>query len=127
MKTNKDYIGFKAWGLGFDAHLTMVYTGPLVEEQVIEIREILLRSVPSTFYSLAKRDEITMFGENNEIPVVLVDPHDEVRSLREVLTENPLIPNPSQWMWNPHITLKFIENQPLVIPSLIKLSHLDVY
>lgn len=123
----KTYIGFKAWGLGFDAHLTMVYTGPLVKEQVEEIREFLLKNVSSTFWSIARRDGIAMFGEDSDIPVVLVTPNDEIMAIREMLISNYLIPNPSQWDWNPHITLKFPSSQPVVIPSIIKLAHLDVY
>lgn len=127
MNSEKNYIGFKAWGFGYDAHLTMVYTGPLTEDQVQEIRRVLLASVSSSYFSLAKRMEIAMFGPNQDLPVLIVDPHEEIHVLREVLSEHPSIPNSSEFSWNPHVTLKFQEMQPLVVPPVIKLSHLDVY
>jgi hypothetical protein len=121
------YVGFKAWGFGFDAHLTMVWTDTLTVEQTIEIREVLKASISPHYFSLAKRLDFALFGPDEDIPVLLVDPHEEVHALREVLADHPLIPNPSQYPWNPHVTLKFEPYQPLVIPPIIKLSHLDVY
>lgn len=123
----KTYIGFKAWGFGFDAHLTMVWTDVLSDRQVEDIRKILHANVSSSYFSLAKRLSIEMFGPNKDIPVLTVEPHEELYVLREVLAEHPAIPNPSEFSWNPHITLKAEPMQPLVIPPVIKLSLLDVY
>lgn len=127
MEEPKSYIGFKAWGFGFDAHLTMVWTDALTDQQVFDIREVLHATVSTSYFSLAKRKGITLFGPNNDIPVLTVQPHEELHVLREVLAEHPLIPNPSEYPWNPHVTLGFEHMQPLVIPPIIKLSHLDVY
>jgi 2'-5' RNA ligase len=127
MSDDPSYIGFKAWGFGFDAHLTMVWTNKLDANQVREISQILRNSVSPSYFSLAKRLDFAMFGPDQDIPVLLVDPHEEIHVLREVLVEHPNIPNPSEYPWNPHITLKLVPRQPLVIPPIIKLSHLDVY
>lgn len=126
MSDVKNYIGFKAWGLGYDAHLTLIYTGDLSDQQVTELRTLLLKTVPSTFYSLAKRLEFAMFGPKHDVPVIKVECIEEVIILRESLLSYG-VPNPSEWGWNPHITLQLTPEQPLVIPSIFKLSHLDVY
>lgn len=100
----KNYIGYKALGMGFDAHLTLLYTGNLEEDQAKSIEEFLLTIDPSLNHFMGVRQEIKMFGPNNDIPVVTVMVPDYIHKLRETLIKAE-IPNPSEFSWNPHVTL----------------------
>lgn len=122
----KNYIGFKAWGLGFDAHMTLLYTGDLSPEDEKTVENTISRAVNSSFYSVATRQYLDLFGPDLNVPVLRVSVMDELLALREHFIAAG-VPNPSEYHYNPHISLQFIENQPLVIPAYIRLSHLGLY
>lgn len=126
MREPKNYIGFKAWGFGFDAHLTLLYTGNLTSDEEETVEKLISRAVNSSFYSVATRLSIDMFGPEFNVPVVRVNVLDEVLAIREYFISEG-VPNPSEFPFNPHVSLEFTENQPLVIPSHFRLSRLGLY
>ncbi len=120
----KNYIGLKAKGLGFDAHLTLMYTGDLTDEQEEHI-EWLIQPYVREYDCF--RHRIEMFGPNHDIPVVTVNPEPAIWGLRNLLEMSHAIPNPSTLIWTPHITLKWEDPVTLHIPNRIKLTNLDLY
>ena len=122
----KNYIGLKAWGFGFDAHMTLLYTGNLTSSEEKTVQDLISRAVTSSFYSVAVRANLDLFGPELNVPVLRMSVMDEIYALREHFISMG-VPNLSEYGFNPHITLQFVENQPLVIPSHFRLSHLGLY
>ncbi len=120
----KNYIGLKANGMGFDAHLTVMYTGDLEPDQESHVENILSTLGSPAFY--VERDSIVMFGPNNNIPVLKVTPTLAMWNLRKIL-DSSHIPSPSEFPWNPHITLEFEPDSTLEIPPVIHLNQLGLY
>lgn len=129
----KTYVGLKAQGMGFDAHLTVHYCGNLTSTQERYIRFLLNEwDGPREFTVVPSH--IKMFGKNDfPVPVVVVsrfttDPENSGRSLIDLnnfLHDN--FPSPSKFRWEPHITLKIPFRQDLHIPHEIRLTELDLY
>jgi 2'-5' RNA ligase len=121
------YIGYKAQGMGFDAHLTILYLGRenLGPEKELEVVDFL---EGDSWLSAPKvmRQTIDLFGPNNDIPVIRVMVPPELTWLRnEALKE---FGNGSEFKdWNPHITLDLIHLDIVRIPFEIQLTDLGLY
>lgn len=122
----KNYVGLKAVGMGFaSAHLTVMYTGDLDDVQATDVERALDKLGNPTFY--VERREIAMFGPMQDIPVVLIQPTMSLWGLRKALETDLRIPNPSEYDWNPHVTLEFEAGSILRIPPVIILHKLGLY
>jgi hypothetical protein len=120
----KTYIGLQAWDMGFDAHLTLIYTGKVNPAMEHRIQEIIYRR--GGVFHFANRKEIAMLGPNRDTPVLLVEPDDHMWHLRKALLREGA-PNRSQFHWTPHITLKLDGPYEVRIPKVIKLTNLGFY
>lgn len=119
------YIGFKAEGMGFDAHLTVLYTGPLDKDRTDAVKSILSTFAPINIW--VERKGIELFGPENNIPVVTVYTSETLINLRQKLLDYG-IPNASKFKeWNPHITLAVDPNKIIKIPAAIRLVNLGFY
>ena len=122
----KNYVGLKAVGMGFaSAHLTVICTGDLEAATEVSVQRALDNLGNPTFY--VERREIAMFGPMQDIPVVLIKPTMSLWGLRKALENDINIPNPSEYDWNPHITLEFEPGSILRIPPVIVLHKLGLY
>jgi hypothetical protein len=124
-----NYIGFIASHMGFDAHLTVMYTGPLSDEQKASIG-IFLSNITTTEFVVCSRWEIAMFGPDNNIPVLRVIPTPYLWYLRRQIEKNEEIPKPSAFTdWNPHITLPDfgLYHKDIVLPSTIQLEGFGIH
>ena len=121
----KNYIGFKARPMFFDAHLTVLYTGNLDSG-----REATTQSLITQFIGhpelVVYPHKISMFGPKNNIPVIEVQPSDELIQIRKLLLDFGL-PSPSEFKWNPHITLPRYLDRDIYIPSVIHLVGFGIY
>jgi 2'-5' RNA ligase len=120
------YIGFKALGMGFDAHLTVIYTGRMNPEKEDKVRQLLDKVPMRDHYCDVQRKRIALFGPTLTTPVVLVEVPGSLLTVRDKLIEAG-VPNPSQYKWNPHITLDIKTPGTITIPSTIILSNFDLY
>lgn len=120
------YIGLKTHDLGFDAHLTLLYTGIMDEEQTQIANDILDTYGKQSYFVL--RDRVDLFGPRNNTPVLrVVPPNLDLLDLRMTLIEKG-VPNASSFNnWNPHITLDFEHSGPIHLPALIWLSDLGIH
>lgn len=129
-KSNKTYVGLKANNMGFDAHLTVFYLGEITKLQET-LAERVLEDFDHNYHDqefYAHRTGIKLFGPNNDIPVMTVDPASgALPRLREMLEQHSYLPNPSEFDWNPHITIKLRYGTPIILPSLIMLTSLGLY
>jgi 2'-5' RNA ligase len=124
MSDRPTYIGLRAWDMGFDAHLTVLYTGPLDKEREDYVRQVIYDIGPANF--LVFRRGIEIFA--GDIPVVTVTPHEgALFLLREMLEQEYGIISPSTFPFNPHISLKLNELNTIHIPKVIKLDKLGLY
>lgn len=128
-KKKKNYVGFKAWDMGFDAHLTVLFTGELEPQKELILQDILHEIGPQTNYVYPHK--IALFGPDNDIPVLRVQANESLFLLREQLIKWG-VPNKSDYDFTPHITLKLPHRgeplfQTLHIPTIIKLSNLGYY
>ena len=128
MKT-KNYIGFKAWDMGFNAHLTLVYTGEVGPQQELIIKDILHEIGEQTHYVYPHK--LALFGPDNDIPVLRVRADESLFLLREQLIKWG-VPNKADYDFVPHITLQLPQtrvpsNEKLIIPIVIRLANLDFY
>lgn len=129
-RSDKTYIGYKALGMGFDAHLTVMYLGQISKlQEDLAVRFLKDHAEMFMFndYMTARRLKISMFGPNNNIPVVEVAVPNGLHKLRDDLENHSYLPSPSEFAWNPHITLKINGDDPIFIPSFITLTHLGLY
>lgn len=124
--TFKNYVGLKTLNLGFDGHLTVLYTGDLDSDRASAaewlVEEWLLKHSIERFYAIPTEPDL--FGPNNDIPVIIVQPSPAILDLREYLLSQGL-PNPSEFPWTPHITIPFLS--PKFGASTIELGKLGVY
>lgn len=122
--SDKTYVAFKALDMGFDAHMTVIYLG-----KISVLQERLAQTIIDEFPYLYQvgRNNIEMFGPNNDIPVVTVIPPVGIWKLRKKLEQYSYLPNPSEYAWNPHITLDAKPNQVIIIPPAIRLTMLGLY
>ena len=126
---SKSYIGFKAMDMGFDAHVTMLYLGKLTPQEEAHCDSILslltLKLMNNWANNWAMRDELKMFGPNNDIPVVTLEKSDYLSSIRSTLelTFN----SPSEYGFNPHITLDLNGMHTIRIPTAIRLVQFGLY
>lgn len=121
--TKNNYIGFKAWDLGFDAHMTFIYTGKMSEDEISLTKKLLHER--GEVKALAIRNKIDMFGYGR-VPVVTLWVTPALKQFRRELIAKG-VPNPSKYKWNPHITLKLNHDDTITIPKYIKLTDLDIY
>lgn len=117
------YVGLKALGMGFDAHLTLVYLGKIDFDTECRVKMIIEDIGPVTMPVI--RDKIRMFGYG-KVPVVTVIYPEELVYLREQLVDMG-VPNPSDYSWNPHITIKLDHLSDIIIPKTIVLTNLGLY
>ncbi len=120
------YIGLKAWDMGFDAHLTLIYTGKMSADREARTRfemERVTKGLNYTFQAL--RRNIQMFGPLYNIPVLTVQPDQGLLILMKQLQLH--IPSKSQYKWNPHITLNLDSSETINLPHIIKLDRLNIY
>ena len=117
------YVGFKTSALGFDAHLTLHYLGleEFVDHQGIE--QVIKPYKGLTYY--ATRVGIDLFGPDNNIPVVTVALPTSLYNLKDLLES--VYPSPSEYEFDPHITLKFRAGETIHIPELIPINMLGIY
>lgn len=118
----KNYIGYKAEGMGFDAHLTLLYTGDLDSPLLLKYAESLVDRYGHTDGLEVIRDEIIMFGTNPvvllEVPLMLTEIHNLFVKHWPVVHSNA---------WRPHITIKYNHDDTILIPKRIRLHSLGVY
>lgn len=117
------YVGFKAWDMGFDAHMTVCYFGDeATEETLAKIQKI----VEDPYWqgpAFATRKGFELFGPDNDIPVATLSVPVGMHHLREELQQFSV----SQFTdWKPHITLD-LEAPEIRIPQVIRLDFLGVY
>lgn len=124
------YVGMKAQNMGFvDAHLTVHYLGKYnlgrydSNSNIYRVAEFITKYAYKDTVVEPKR--IEMFGPNKDIPVVTVDVFGWLRDLNSALQE--LHPSPSEYPWNPHITLPQLGYVDVQIPKSIKLTELSIY
>lgn len=115
------YLGMKAQGMGFDAHLTIYYFGydvdfREVKDYIQEFRDYKAR---------ARRLGIDLFGPAKNIPVAVVWASTHLYTLNSMLTEK--FGKVSEFDWNPHITLDMGTVGDIYLPFMIELTDLDVY
>lgn len=124
--SDKTYVALKADGMGFDAHMTVIYLG-----QISKLQERLASQVLEYYqrlsYYYVERLNITCFGDNNDIPVLRVRPPVGLWDLRTELKQHCYLPNPNKYEWSPHITLKLDHDYPVIIPPIIRLYDLGLY
>lgn len=111
--------------MGFDAHMTLLFTGDLTKTKEYFIRGYLEKFDRHDAVYEVERKCISMFGEGN-IPVVEIIPTNFLSGLRLHMIESKF-PNPSEFGFNPHITLKLDHDEDIHIPRIIELTHLDLY
>ena len=118
------YVGFKAWDMGFDAHLTVCYFGPSATvDTICEIDEII-KQPKWQGPAWVQRDSLALFGPYENVPVLRVTVQPELLELREELERFSV----SKFLkWNPHITLDLDRPDVLHLPARIKLDDLGVY
>lgn len=125
----KSYIGLQAVGMGFDAHMTLLYTGYLSPVQEDKVERILSSLGPRLKYKVfnMERKSIKMFGPNHDIPVVTMHIREDLEEIREKLIKKG-VPAPSDFeKFNPHITLKLNHPYTIEIPARIRLVGLGLY
>lgn len=129
----KNYIGFKALDMGFDAHLTMLYTGDLSFDQVRDIEFALEHMSLKYNGDWVERKALDLFGPIDSdtlratTPVVVVNVSENLKMLREILIDMEF-PNPSEYPWNPHISLDFSSGMHTIkIPPMIRITNLGLY
>lgn len=120
------YIGFKAHGFGFDAHLTVLYIGEQSPELVPHIREYLAETFRFSYPLRVLRESLDLFGPDRTIPVARVTVDNDMRSLRNSLERR--FENASQFKdWNPHISLDISVAQDIKLPYIIELTDFGLY
>lgn len=112
--------------MGFNAHLTLIYTGDLTKEKASEIEELLLTVDPGFHHFMGVRQEIKMFGSHNSIPVVTVMVPNQIIELRKYLLNNG-IPSPSEFDWTPHVTLDLETSSTIRLPLGMMFDELGIY
>lgn len=125
----KNYIGLRATNMGFDAHMTLLYTGHLSPVQELKVQRALDWIDSRLKYQVFNMDRksIEMFGPNKDIPVLTLYPKDDLNEIRESLIGKG-VPAPSAFAeFNPHITLKLNHNYTIEIPPRIRLVGLGLY
>lgn len=110
--------------MGFDAHLTLIFTGEMEPEEESLVKEIVYEASYKSY--MVERKEIAMFGPEKNIPVIKVLDNLDLHSLRERLLQRG-VRSASEYSWNPHITLRLDHAQTLRIPRFITLGELDLY
>lgn len=120
---NPCYVGYKAKGMGFDAHLTIVYFGYDASQETIDKVTEAVASFKPPRISFAERGFFDLFGPGAEVPVIRVNVHNVLYDFRSALEEFSASEFPD---WNPHITLDL--RAPIIrIPETIKLMTPGVY
>lgn len=118
------WLEFKAWDMGFDAHLTLHWMGKCEGTQTFPIRKWLAETQVGTYTTYVKPTGIEIFGSDNEVAVVTVDTFPDITEMKNQVEE--LFPSPSEFSFRPHITLKGIGFNSITIPPIIKLSGLTI-
>ncbi len=120
---SRTYIGLEAVGMGFKAHLTLCFLGPLDDERI--------NYVMNTMYGLKAIDTYVQvhgfdcFG-HGKVPVVTLEPNEELTEYRKQLADQGITDEAfsSPWPhWNPHISLKWEPEdnvKPIIIPPFIR-------
>lgn len=126
MANTNRYIGLKAVGMGFDAHLTVHYVGEITPHQEDYLKLLLRRWGGARTFTVT-RGTITNFRTSERpVPVVTVGHPVGLSLLQEFLSKN--FKGPSEWPWNPHISLhKAPVDCTITIPPRISLNKLDLY
>ncbi len=119
------YIGMKAWDMGFDAHLTIMYLGPMSYNERNTARWLtdIMRDKYREVYVL--RNKIEIFAENTPV-ITVVEHENSLTRLRKWFEEEGLV-SPSTFPFNPHISLNLDVPSTLHLPPQIKLSNLNLY
>lgn len=124
-----NYIGWIANDMDFDAHCTFIYTGPLDTKDKADVNyrveslknniDMRVTAVPIGY---------AMFGPEYDIPVLRLKIQGEnaLREIRKTLIKNG-VPDPSEFGWNPHITLRLPTESTIHIPPLIKLTSFGLH
>lgn len=124
----KNYIGLQATGMGYDAHMTLLYTGNLTDSAEARVQRILDSLGTRLKYRVFSLDRksIEMYGPNKDIPVLTLHMHKDLQRIREQLIGKG-VPSPSEFGFNPHITLKLNHHYTVEIPPKIRLVGLGLY
>lgn len=123
-KEELSYIGMKA-DIIIDAHLTIVYLGQVDDAEIDHILEVLrVFKIPEILFT--ERLKIEMFGSHKDIPVVRVNPPQELYDLITYLGGHNIV-STAEYPWNPHITLNLSTEGTIVIPKFIPLYDLGLY
>lgn len=121
------YLGYKVEGMGFDAHMTVLYLGECDDGQVGKVNEFLAahRDVFAGASYVARRN-FALFGPKNDVPVLTVTPGKDIWGIRK-LAEASLW-NGSEFLdWNPHITLSPKPAETVIISPMIRVTHFGLY
>jgi hypothetical protein len=124
----KNYVGLQAVNMGFEAHLTLIYTGdlsPHKEALYEEIIDSLGKRIRYHVFNL-DRNNIEMFGPNHDIPVLRLNMSANLNDLRNELIDRG-IRNVSEYSFNPHISLKLDNHYTVEIPPRVRLVGLGLY
>lgn len=117
------YVGFKAYDMGFDAHLTVCYFGDKASGETVASINKILANPKWQGPAYVARKGLDFFGPNNDIAVLKVAAPMYMWELRSELEQF----SASEWGWNPHITLELNGPETICLPAVIKLDKLGVY
>lgn len=121
------YIAYKAQGMGFDAHLTVLYLG---EHEPTEQEHKLFNGLVDSGFNwpkttIVQRWFIDLFGPETNIPVVRVFVSPAMIAFRKAC--EAILGNGSEYKgWNPHITLDLTHLNTIHIPHEIQLTDLSL-
>lgn len=118
------YIGLKANGMNFDAHLTVMYLGRKLDRDKIAYAQEVTAFLRPVHEYVVERKNIETFSNNT--PVVTVVAPTMLFDLRRRLEEDYGFISPSQFDFNPHISLK-LNGDDIIIPKYIRLDRLGLY
>jgi hypothetical protein len=134
--TIKNYLGFKAYDMGYDAHLTLLYLGDMDDQgnredrrRLNEVHEWIYRNIMRlSGDAFVSRVDFAMLGPNNNIPVLKVAPPPELWTWRMKAIKD--LWNGSEFNnWSPHITLPNLETfqEKITLPNPIRLGNFGLY
>ena len=120
------YIGLKAQNMGFDAHLTVFYLGRNMNKEEVELVKALLFQI-GTVDIVVERSKIEMFSKDTPVVTVKSIPVlGDLYMLRKAIEQSGFV-SPSQYPFNPHISLRLNNGNDIHIPRFIKLNQLGLY
>ncbi len=114
-----DYIGLHANGMGFEAHLTLMFLGNLDKDRADYVFEII-EELPYLDFTV-KPQSLECFGKK---PVITVNNNTTMTNYLEKLKHRGIESASKFLAFNPHITLKMPTNLDhcLIVPRIIQLT-----